>query len=61
MRELGISKLLIKFVMEQAWVKWLRRFMLATKNAHPLYAVFSFASSKYPERIMEILQADIYQ
>jgi hypothetical protein len=38
----------------------LRRWMLATKDAHGLYAKFGFAPVKSPESWMEIHQPDVY-
>ena len=40
----GLSKELMKFIMEQEVIKKLRRFMLATLDAHSLYAQFGFES-----------------
>jgi hypothetical protein len=37
-----------------------RRWMLATKDAHGLYEQFGFTSLTNPERIMELVTANIY-
>jgi hypothetical protein len=38
----------------------LRRWMLATQDAHGLYAQFGFTPVKAPERWMEMHRPDIY-
>jgi hypothetical protein len=38
----------------------LRRWMLATKDAHELYAKFGFTPLKSPESWMEIHHPDVY-
>lgn len=50
----GISKHLMKFIMEHPSFKNLRRFMLATKDAHSLYEQFGFKALAKPNTIMEI-------
>jgi hypothetical protein len=39
----------------------LRRFVLATRDAHGLYAQFGFHPLAHPETFMEIVQPDIYR
>jgi hypothetical protein len=39
----------------------LRRFMLATRDAHGLYAQFGFKPLGNPSPIMEILSAEAYE
>jgi hypothetical protein len=39
----------------------LRRFMLATLDAHGLYSQFGFEPPKHPERLMEIVRPKIYE
>ena len=39
----------------------LRRFMLATRDAHGLYAQFGFEPLANPTRFMEILDPDVYR
>jgi hypothetical protein len=39
----------------------LRRWSLATQDAHGLYAQFGFTPLKWPERHMEILRTGIYE
>ena len=50
----GLSKELMKFIMEQDVIKILRRFMLATLDAHSLYAQFGFESQEGNKRFMSI-------
>ena len=50
----GLSKELMKFILEQDIMKKLRRFMLATLDAHSLYAQFGFESQEGNKRLMGI-------
>jgi len=50
----GLSKVLMTFIMEQDVVKKLRRFMLATLDAHSLYAQFGFESQEGNKRLMGV-------
>lgn len=50
----GLSKELLQLLMGQDWVKGLRRIMLATLDAQPLYEQFGFVQPAFPERFMEI-------
>ena len=50
----GLSKELMNFIMEQVVTKKLRRFMLATLDAHSLYAQFGFESQEGNKRLMGI-------
>jgi N-acetylglutamate synthase-like GNAT family acetyltransferase len=49
-----LSKELMKFIMEQEVIKKLRRFMLATLDAHGLYAQFGFESQEGNKRLMGV-------
>ncbi|HSD62353.1 MAG TPA: GNAT family N-acetyltransferase [Ignavibacteriaceae bacterium] len=51
----GYSKELIKAIKECSELQNIRRWMLATKDAHGLYAKFGFQQLKNPERFMEIV------
>ena len=57
----GVSKLLMECVMAHPELQNLRRWMLATADAHGLYRQFGFSSLSKPERMMEITVPDIYQ
>lgn len=50
----GLSKAMLQLLMDQDWVKGLRRIMLASLDAQPLYARFGFVQPAFPERFMEI-------
>lgn len=56
----GISKKMMELIMELPWVQRLRRFMLATLDAHQLYEQFGFAQPGHPERLMEINRPAVY-
>ncbi len=53
-RRKGLSKELMSFIMEQDVVKKLRRFMLATFDAHSLYEQFGFQKLEGDKRLMGI-------
>jgi GNAT superfamily N-acetyltransferase len=61
MRGCGLSKMLMEFVMSHPLIPRLRRFTLATADAHGLYEKFGFAPLKKPETFMEIYRPDIYR
>ena len=50
----GLSKELMSFIMEQNSIKKLRRFMLATLDAHSLYEQFGFQKLEGDKRLMGI-------
>ena len=50
----GVSKELMKFIMEQDVIKKLRRFMLATLDAHGLYEKFGFQKLEGDKRLMGV-------
>ncbi|MBX9603321.1 MAG: GNAT family N-acetyltransferase [Bryobacteraceae bacterium] len=53
-RGLGISKSLMEAVLGHPELQGFRRFLLATKDAHSLYAQFGFEPLSAPERWMSI-------
>jgi GNAT superfamily N-acetyltransferase len=57
----GLSKWLMEFVTAHEELQGLRRFLLATKDAHALYAKFGFEALGNPSRIMENLKPDVYR
>ena len=57
----GISKALVAAAMAHPEVRGLRRIMLATRDAHALYAGFGFGPPARPESLMEIHRPDIYR
>lgn len=56
----GAGKLLMDYIMKHESLQGLRRFMLATRDAHSLYERYGFSTVKNPERLMEITVPDIY-
>lgn len=49
----GLSKHLLEFILSHPQLQNLRRWMLATRDAHSLYARFGFQTLQRPERFME--------
>ena len=56
----GYSKVLMKAVVEHPQLQGLRRFTLATADAHGLYRQFGFGSLAKPESFMERYEPKIY-
>lgn len=56
----GYSKQLVSAVMAHPRLQGLRRFMLATSDAHGLYAQYGFAAPATPQSLMEVLRSDVY-
>ena len=56
----GYSKILMNTVLGHPQLQGLRRFMLATGDAHGLYAQFGFMAPLYPESLMERYIPKIY-
>ena len=52
---------LMECVMAHPELQGLRRFMLATRDAHALYAKFGFTPPARPAALMEILRPGLYQ
>lgn len=59
-RGLGLSKWLMQTIVEHKGLQGLRRFMLATSDAHGLYAQFGFKAVEDPSILMQIWQPGIY-
>ena len=57
----GLSKKLVTAVLTHPRLQGLRRFMLATLDAHGLYAQSGFQPMKEPERFMEIYRPNTYK
>ena len=57
----GLSKWLMQIIMEHESLLGLRRFMLATRDAHGLYTQFGFSPLTNPERLMQIVKPDMYK
>jgi N-acetylglutamate synthase-like GNAT family acetyltransferase len=56
----GLSKKMMETLMEQDWVKGMRKILLATLDAHGLYAQYGFTPMPISERYMEISRPFIY-
>jgi GNAT superfamily N-acetyltransferase len=59
-RGLGYGKALMTAIVEHPQLQGLRRFTLATADAHGLYAQFGFTSPLRPQSLMERYFPDIY-
>ncbi|WP_028536520.1 GNAT family N-acetyltransferase [Paludibacterium yongneupense] len=57
----GYARRLLASVMDHSELQGLRRFSLATSDAHGLYAGFGFAAPRRPQSLMERYEPDIYQ
>lgn len=57
----GLSKQLMSAITEDTRLQGLRRFLLATADAHTLYAQFGFTVPAKPGNLMEICVPGIYQ
>lgn len=56
----GLSKWLMEVMINHPQLQGLRRWVLATKDAHGLYSQFGFHSLKFPERWMELSAPNAY-
>jgi len=57
----GLGKWLMECIIGHPDLQGLRRMMLATKDAQTYYQRYGFRPLSNPDRLMEILVADIYQ
>jgi GNAT superfamily N-acetyltransferase len=57
----ALGKWLMECVMRHPQLQGLRRFSLATRDAHGLYRQFGFRELTNPATSMEILSSDIYR
>lgn len=56
----GLGKWLVECIMAHPDLRGLRRWLLATRDAHGLYRQFGFEPLERPESIMQILVKDAY-
>ena len=56
----GLSKWLMQVIIEQPDLQRLRRWLLATRDAHGLYEQYGFVELKHPDRWMEKSAPDAY-
>ncbi|MFC4160450.1 GNAT family N-acetyltransferase [Chitinimonas lacunae] len=57
----GLSKRLMEAISAHPALQGLRRWLLATADAHGLYAQYGFTALSRPERMMERFNPDIYR
>lgn len=57
----GLSKRLMTTILAHPDLQGLRRFMLATRDAHGLYRQFGFKPPANPDVLMEIHRPDVYR
>jgi GNAT superfamily N-acetyltransferase len=57
----GLSKWMLEVIRGHPELQGLRRFMLATSDAHGLYSHFGFTPLANPSRMMEIVDANVCQ
>jgi N-acetylglutamate synthase-like GNAT family acetyltransferase len=57
----GLSKWLMRCVVEHQDLQGLRRLLLLTSDAHGLYSQFGFEPLGNPSRFMEVLRPDVYR
>lgn len=57
----GLSKRLMEIIISHPRLQGLRRWHLATRDAHGLYQQYGFTALSDPARHMEISRPDIYQ
>lgn len=56
----GMSKWLMETIISHPELQGLRRWVLATRDAHELYRKYGFAQLRFPERWMERAAPDAY-
>ncbi len=56
----GYSKKLIQRIIDHPDLKYIKRWILATKDAHGLYAKTGFRPLENPQRFMELIRHDSY-
>jgi GNAT superfamily N-acetyltransferase len=57
----GVAKLLLAAILAHPDLRGLRRFLLATKDAHALYEHVGFRTLPNPEQFMTIHHPDVYR
>ena len=60
-RGIGLSKKLMQYIIDHHELQGLRRWLLATRDAHGLYVQYGFQPMAIPERWMEKHMPDVYQ
>jgi GNAT superfamily N-acetyltransferase len=57
----GLGKLLMRAMIAHPDLQGLRRWSLATRDAHGLYRQFGFSELEHPDRFMEISDPHVYK
>jgi GNAT superfamily N-acetyltransferase len=57
----GVARRMLDALFAHAQVQGLRRMMLATRDAHDLYARYGFTALGAPDRFMELHRPDVYR
>ncbi len=57
----GLSKWLMEVIVQYPGLQGLRRFLLATRDAHGLYRQFGFSPLTFPDRWMQIHRPNVYK
>ena len=57
----GLARRMHDALFDHAQVQGLRRMMLATRDAHELYAKYGFTPLGAPDRFMELHRPDVYR
>jgi GNAT superfamily N-acetyltransferase len=57
----GLSKWLVEVLLQYPGLQGLRRFLLATRDAHTLYARFGFTVLSQPGNMMQVHNPDVYK
>lgn len=60
-RGAGIGRAMVKALMEHPDTQGLRRWLLATLDAHGVYQRLGWTPIAHPERFLEILDPDVYR
>ena len=57
----GLAAWLMETILAHPDLRGLRRWMLLTRDAHPLYRKVGFTELAHPERVMEKVDAGVYE
>lgn len=57
----GLAKRLVREILEHGDLQGLRRWLLATRDAHDLYRKFGFKELGHPSSMMEVRDPDAYK
>jgi ribosomal protein S18 acetylase RimI-like enzyme len=57
----GLGRWMMEIIRSDPELQGLRRWLLSTRDAHGLYRYVGFGELTHPERVMEIVDFDLYQ